>query len=98
MRTILGIFDILAGLVILGSNFGPPKDIMVWTSVYLILKGLIFAILSLIPISSFDFLGILDIACGIMLILNFFITIPFGILAIAGVYLVGKGLLSLRSF
>ena len=83
MLKILGILDFLAGMTLLGLKFF-DLSLLGWVfSVYLIGKGLVF----------FDWMGLLDIISGILILLAVFGV--FGILSyIAILWLVQKAIFS----
>ena len=81
----LGVFDILAGIMIILTIGDIPFRLILGHSLYLILKGYIF---------KEDLLSLIDAGIGIYGIFALFIPIPF-LSIIAGIYLAGKGLYSL---
>lgn len=82
---LLGVFDILAGAMIVLTLGDIPFRLILGHSLYLILKGYIF---------KGDLLSIIDATIGAYGIFALLFPIPF-ISVIAGLYLVGKGIYSL---
>lgn len=84
---ILGIFDLIAALVVLAhTQF--PKMTLISIGAYLIIKGLLFAL-------SNDIASYIDVAVGSYIVLLAF-NLPIFLLTIASsIYLAQKGLLSL---
>lgn len=88
MVKILGLIDFIAALFLFSIYYKVtvPRDVLIIVAAFLILKGLIFIV---DPTSFFD------IATGIFLILNSFITLPGLVILGAGLFL---GLKSVMSF
>ena len=82
---LLGIFDILAGIMIILTLGDIPFRLILGHSLYLMLKGYIF---------KGDLLSLIDAGIGIYGIFALLLPIPF-LSVIAGLYLVGKGTYSL---
>ena len=82
---LLGVFDILAGVMIVLTLGDIPLRLILGHSLYLILKGYIF---------KGDILSIIDASIGLYGIFAIMIPIPF-VSVLAGLYLVGKGFYSL---
>ncbi len=93
---ILGILDLITALVFLINNWFDktlhwfPDKIVLVLAIYLIIKGIFFLI-------SLDFASIIDIICGIVIILSLYFTIPLLLAAIIFIYLLQKSILCLIS-
>ncbi len=82
---LLGIFDILAGIILILTIGDIPFRLLLGHSIYLILKGYIF---------KGDLLSLIDAGIGVYGIFALLFPISF-ISILAGIYLVGKGTYSL---
>jgi len=87
---ILGILDIIAGLLFWLSGFFHiiPDSIIILIVIYLITKGLIFVI-------SKDIASILDIITGLAIYLSMSIALPGIVIFLITFFLLQKGILSL---
>jgi len=92
MIQILGILDIISAIVlVLRYFFESFPDKIIWVfAIYLIIKGAIFLI-------ARDFISVVDIFCGVILILSIFIPIGYGFMIFTSVFLIQKGIFSLIS-
>ncbi|MFW6282439.1 MAG: hypothetical protein ACOC1P_00095 [Minisyncoccales bacterium] len=88
LTALLGFIDILSGLcLVLLPSHSVPARLAIGCSLYLIGKGYLF---------KGDFLSMLDLIIGILMLLLFFL--PWKFLCIfLGIYVLGKGLFSLVS-
>jgi len=92
---IFGAIDILVGLVfwvysmfnLIGWNF-IPKGFVIFFGIILLIKGVIFAV-------SIDFFSILDVIAAILILIGTSVTLPTTMAHVIGIYLVGKGIVSL---
>ena len=89
---ILGIADILSSVLFFISTLSDafPHKIILTIAIYLMLKGIIFAILA-------DFASILDIICGIIIAVSIFANLPVLLIFIICIFLIQKGIFSLIS-
>jgi len=87
---ILGAIDILIALLFFLSTMVSfiPQEILLFFGLYLIAKGVVFASLG-------DKISIIDIICGIILIIAVSLTIPKLIVFAVVIYLLQKGAFSL---
>jgi hypothetical protein len=92
MIQILGILDILSAVIlVLKYFFENLPDKIVWVfAIYLIIKGAIFLIAQ-------DFISMVDIFCGVILVIAIFIPISYGFMIFTVVFLIQKGIFSLIS-
>lgn len=91
MTRLLGFADIVAGLLFLASFYqiDIPRGLMIAFGVYLIIKGLVFLM---------NFFSLIDIACGVLLLLGFAISLPSFVVIGLAAFLSLKGLASLFAF
>ena len=88
LRMGLGILDLISFLVI-SFHYLAPKKLMMYTFLYLLIKGLFFVLVSR------DFASYLDMACGLYIIFLYFgYSISF-LTVIFSVYLAQKAVLTL---
>jgi hypothetical protein len=92
---LLGIIDIvLALLFFINNNFDKsnwfPNKIILIVGIMLLVKGIIFVLM-------LDFASLIDIACGIIIILSAFMHIHVLLAFIVCIFLIQKGILSLVS-
>ncbi|MBR9701744.1 hypothetical protein GOV13_02375 [Candidatus Pacearchaeota archaeon] len=92
---IFGAIDIFVGLIFwiysmlnsIGWNIIPDGLIIV-LGIILLIKGLIFAI-------GLDFFSVLDVITAIIILISISFTLPTTAVHVIGIYLVGKGIVSL---
>lgn len=88
---ILGIFDIFVGLVFIFSeifNFVSSSFVM-FLALFLLLKGIFFIVI------DFDMISLLDVICGIFILISTAGVIPSLIIYIISIFLIQKGIFSL---
>ena len=96
LHKIFGIADlIVAGAFFLNnwfdkSNSWFPNNIVLFLAIYLIVKGLFFLV-------NLDFASIIDIICGIIIIISLSIHIPLVLAAVVLVFLLQKAIFSIIS-
>lgn len=88
MVKILGIIDIFAAILLLLTIFkiNIPVGLLVFISICLFLKGII---------SISDIGGMTDMAVMVLLILTYFVVLPWEVLAVAILFIGLKGIMSL---
>ncbi len=93
MIWVLGLADIMAGLIFLANifNIKLPVTMAAFFAIYLIIKGVIFIL------NSFDFGSALDVLAGIILMLTLFFHPSAVLMTLFAIYLIGKGGLSMVS-
>jgi len=87
---LFGLMDITAAILFfLNNRFGGfvPDKILWIFAIYLLIKGAIFLI-------SLDIASIIDVACGGIIILSIFFTLPNIIAGLLAFFLIQKGFLS----
>jgi len=89
---IFGILDLITAVIFGLSHFFHfiPKTMMFIIAGYLIIKGAIF-------LFSKDIASVIDIGCGIVILLSVFLSISPLIFIITLIFLIQKGLFSLLS-
>jgi hypothetical protein len=92
---IFGLFDIFVALIFfINNSFDKsgwfPNSIVLWAGIYLLVKGLIFAL-------TLDFASILDILCSIIIIISAWIHIPVLLATAVIVLIFQKGFLSMAA-
>ena len=91
---LLGVADlIIALLFFLNNTFDKsdawlPNSIILWAGIVLLVKGIFFLIF-------LDFASIIDIVCGLIIILSAFMSIYWLLAFLVAVFLVQKGLISI---
>jgi len=92
---IFGALDILVGLIFwVYSMFNLigwhliPKGFVIFLGIILLIKGITFAI-------SMDFFSILDVISAVIILIGTSVTLPTTMAHVIGLYLVGKGIVSL---
>jgi len=86
---ILGILDIIAGFALFLHRF-LPENLIMFFGIYLLVKGIMFAMAS-------DIISFVDIACAIAIIISLNVALPQLIISLAGIFLIQKGIFSLIS-
>jgi hypothetical protein len=87
---ILGILDFIAGFLFLLDSFGGflfINGLVVGFGIYILIKGLIFSLTG-------DFASIIDILCGIIMIISLAFTFPVAISLIVAIFLFQKAFFS----
>lgn len=92
---ILGITDIIIAILFtINSNLDKwnwfPDKIVWWAGIFLLIKGILFVL-------TFDIASVLDIVCGIVILLSILFNIPLIVSTIVILILLQKGFFSLVS-
>lgn len=86
----LGILDLFAVIIFILHTYTPFKliTLLIICGIYLLSKGVIFLLFG-------NFLSIIDIICGIVLLVSLLFVLPKLIVMIVCIFLIQKGLFSL---
>jgi hypothetical protein len=92
---ILGIADLIVALIVFVNTyffrlFSFPHAFIIAAGTYLLIKGILFAIV-------LDFTSFIDILAGIIILSTLGLAVPHMIMAIVFIYLLQKGIISLVS-
>jgi len=96
LHKVLGVADLITALAFFLNTFLDktdhwfPDKIIIILAIYLIIKGIFFLV-------SLDFASIIDIICGIILILSIYMFIPLILSTVVLVFLLQKAIFSLIS-
>ena len=88
----LGILDLFSVIIFILYSYTPFKltTLLIICAIYLLSKGLIFLLFG-------DLISIIDVVCGIVLLLTLFFILPKLIVMVVCIFIIQKGLFSLIS-